>query len=417
MISYYKFSWLIKQLLLDPLHLYYRGYKPASSTKIKDFDDNVFGNYFFDDQIASADCNGNVIWSHEEPLNLIDLNDLLYVILNLKIPNIECRDIREYDTFPMCQMYADVNFNAFANSEKSKLKEQWLQKFSKYSRMYDWYFFFHGFLSLDWFRDYQYMHNPYRIHPDKVFICLNHLIENKRNYRITLLSYLKAQNLLQHGYVSCPLLSQDVIKKELFDPFSLISKQSKLHIARNLSNYNFPLVLDNIDYSLASASIPKQMHASIWTVVTETVFYDKKLHLTEKIFKPIVVKRPFILVGAPGNLAYIKSYGFKTFSDFIDESYDDEPDPDIRIQKITNELQKLCNLSWKDNLDMFNQMQSILDYNHKHFFGNFKKIIIDELVDNFEKCVGLYNFDLSERFRLPIENIDFDQVKELLMTT
>ena len=417
MISHYKFSWLIKQLLLDPLHLYYRGYKPASSTKIKDFDDNVFGNYFFDDQIASVDFNGNVIWSHEEPLNSNDLNDLLYVMLNLDIPSVECRDIREYDTFPMCQMHGDVNFNAFANSEKSKLKQQWFQKFSKYSRMYDWYFFFHGFLALDWFRDYQYFPNPFRVEPDKVFICLNHLVENKRNYRITLLSYLEQQNLFEYGYISCPLLTQDIIKKELIDPFSQISQQSKLHIAKNLSNSNLPIMLDDIDFRTASASIPKQMHMSIWTVVTETVFYDEKLHLTEKIFKPIAIKRPFILVGSAGNLGYLKSYGFKTFSDFIDESYDDEPDPDIRIQKITKELQRLCNLSWEENLDMFRKMQTILDFNHEHFFNNFRKIITEELVDNFEKCVQLYNFDLSERFKLPIKNINFDHVKQLLLKT
>ena len=417
MISHYKFSWLIKQLLLDPLHLYYRGYKPASSTKIEDFDNNDFGHWFFEDQLPSIDFNGYVVWSHEEPLNANDLNDLLYVVINLKMANVECRDNRDYDTFPMCQMLGDVNFNAFANSEKSDLKQQWLQKFSKYSRMYDWYFFFHGFLSLDWFRDYEYLPNPYRVSPDKVFICLNHLIENKRNYRITLLSYLKEHDLFQYGYISCPLLSKDIIKKQLFDPFSQISQQSKLHIAKNLSKGNFPIILDDIDFRTASASIPKQMHMSIWTVVTETVFYDEKLHLTEKIFKPIAIKRPFILVGAPGNLAYLKSYGFKTFDRFIDESYDNELDPDIRIQKITNELQRLCSLSWEENLNMFYEMKDILEYNHHHLFNNFKKIITDELVDNFEKCVQLYNFDLSERFRLPVEHINFEEVKQFLLNT
>jgi hypothetical protein len=62
-------------------------------------------------------------------------------------------------------------------------------------------------------------------------------------------------------------------------------------------------------------------------------------------------------------------------------------------------------------------MQSILDFNHEHFFNNFRKIITEELVDNFEKCVRLYNFDLSERFKLPIENINFDHVKQLLLKT
>ena len=37
------------------------------------------------------------------------------------------------------------------------------------------------------------------------------------------------------------------------------------------------------------------------------------MHLTEKIFKPIVNKQPFMLLAAPDNLAYLKSYGFKTY--------------------------------------------------------------------------------------------------------
>mgnify|MGYP003342655425 CR=1 FL=1 len=48
----------------------------------------------------------------------------------------------------------------------------------------------------------------------------------------------------------------------------------------------------------ASADIPRGVDA-LWNIVTETVFYYDKLHLTEKIFKPIVHRRPFLLVAAP----------------------------------------------------------------------------------------------------------------------
>ena len=49
------------------------------------------------------------------------------------------------------------------------------------------------------------------------------------------------------------------------------------------------------------------MSLGLFHIVTETIFYDNKLHFTEKVFKPIVARRPFFLVGAPGNLAYLKS--------------------------------------------------------------------------------------------------------------
>ena len=152
------------------------------------------------------------------------------------------------------------------------------------------------------------------------------------------------------------------------------------------------------------------MHKSaLWHIVTETVFYDHKLHLTEKIFKPITAKRPFILVGAPGNLAYIKSYGFKTFDQWIDESYDNELDPDKRILLITEQVEKLCSLSASQLDAMYIEMKPILEYNFQHFYGNFKTLIIDELVDNFRQI--LCNFTDS---KVDISNINFDQVKNIL---
>jgi hypothetical protein len=43
---------------------------------------------------------------------------------------------------------------------------------------------------------------------------------------------------------------------------------------------------------------------------------------------------PFVIVGTQGSLKYLRSYGFKTFGDLWDESYDDEPDDSKRIEKI-----------------------------------------------------------------------------------
>jgi hypothetical protein len=139
------------------------------------------------------------------------------------------------------------------------------------------------------------------------------------------------------------------------------------------------------------------------------VFYDRKLHLTEKIFKPIVSKRPFILVGAPGNLVYLKSYGFKTFDRWIDESYDNELDPDKRISLITEQIEKLCSMSNSQLNDMYADVKSTVEYNFNHFYGNFKTLIINELVDNFRQV--LYDFTDS---KVNISNINFDQVKNIL---
>ena len=217
------------------------------------------------------------------------------------------------------------------------------------------------------------------------------------------------------GHISAPNLTGDTIKKELADSNSRLPIGAKKHILNNLMHDAQPLILDKVDYGSASADLCESRfgHTALWHVVTETVFYDESLHLTEKIFKPIVSKRPFILVGAPGNLAYLKRYGFRTFDQWIDESYDEETDPEIRINMIADQLAYLCT---QDVTQMYNEMQEVLVYNHQHFYGKFREIIVDELLGNFKKQVNWYNHDRIERYRLPIDRINFEQVRRLMLS-
>jgi hypothetical protein len=82
---------------------------------------------------------------------------------------------------------------------------------------------------------------------------------------------------------------------------------------------------------------------------------------------------------------------------------------------IVNELVKLCNLSKNELNDMYKEMQEVLEYNYNHFYGDFKKIIVDELIDNFKKCIFLYNRDLSERYQLPAYALNYEHIKNILL--
>jgi hypothetical protein len=128
-------------------------------------------------------------------------------------------------------------------------------------------------------------------------------------------------------------------------------------------------------------------------VVTETVFYYDKLHLTEKIFKPIVSKQPFMLLAAPGNLAYLRSYGFKTFDGIIDESYDKIQDNDLRITSVVKELTAYCKLSESEKNDMIEELNPIIQHNFDHFYGEFRHIITRELLDNIKTLFKELGYD------------------------
>jgi hypothetical protein len=94
---------------------------------------------------------------------------------------------------------------------------------------------------------------------------------------------------------------------------------------------------------------------------------------------------PFVLVGTQGCLKYLRSYGFKTFGDVWDESYDDESD-DVRIKRIGSLLRSLDELSVAGKQDLFEQCLPIIQHNWNHFYnGGFEQVLWAELQGMLEK--------------------------------
>ena len=246
------------------------------------------------------------------------------------------------------------------------------------------YYFFHGFAALDWYRGF------YALNYDKQvvkeyrydYITFNRLVSNDRSYRCYFVSKLAEELILEHGQVSFGLATEQASwQEEIADADTKLSARAINHIKLHLPST--PLVIDNEHVlGTASADIPRCTNDSLWHIVTETVFYYDKLHLTEKIFKPIVMKQPFMLLGAPGNLEYLRSYGFKTFEGIIDESYDTIQDPDQRTEAVVEQLAWYCTLSAEEKQQVIEAIAPIVEYNFHHFYGEFKHIITRELLDN-----------------------------------
>ena len=303
-----------------------------------------------------------------------------------------------------------------ANSEHSPTK----RKICKEEQCLDWYYFYHGFAALDWYRDYQYF-SLVEHKFTKVFISLNRLVTKDRSYRLLLVSKMIEKDLLKHGHVSLSLNDHGLgnWRDEIASTTTKLPAHTIPMIEKYIGNLEKSLVVDREDPqgNLSAESGPESLKLSqsaLWHLVSETVFYYDKKHLTEKIFKPIVARRPFILVGAVGNLAYLKSYGFKTFDRWIDESYDLEPDHDKRLDMIIEQVNKLCSLSMEELRIMHQEMKEILDYNFNHLYGEFKNIIVDELVDNFCDAVHQWNHARITDNTVDLSQIDLDKVRQLL---
>jgi hypothetical protein len=66
--------------------------------------------------------------------------------------------------------------------------------------------------------------------------------------------------------------------------------------------------------------------------------------LSEKIFKAILNRHPFILLAVPKSLQLLKELGYRTFSPWINEDYDNELDDVTRIHMVVKEVKKLAEL-------------------------------------------------------------------------
>ena len=335
------------------------------------------------------------------------------------------RKIFFYDQEPFIHQMADPYMTLFSNPNDPRLKILVTSEHSNNlpDNFTTSYYFFHGFAALDWYRGYYPLNYNKKIIKQYTydFITFNRIINNDRSYRIYFVSLLKEQGLLDHGQVSFNVTDNlfDDWRDEVSDLNTKLSLHAQQHAEQHLTNIN-KLVIDRAELpGSASADIPRTidswMHPdfhkpvdidSFWHIVTETVFYYNKLHLTEKIFKPIVSKQPFILLAAPGNLAYLKSYGFKTFDSVIDESYDNITDNDLRTEAVVRQLCWYCNLTPDEKTDIIRQLEPIIDYNFHHFYGEFKHIITRELLDNTRTLFQSIGYDDS--------HINYDSIYHVL---
>ena len=286
----------------------------------------------------------------------------------------------------------------------SEEKNHYLEKYG----FIDAYCFFHIFAAHDWYRGYQYNKSikPVRDRAvKKAYISFNRLTGSARIYRSMLVAELSKNDILSRGHVSysdiCP--DHGPYKDNLLagiERYNLPADYVTSTIAE-LDRMKFPLRIDfkNDEYipnhSMALSAIPECMESFIY-VVTETCYWEKKKHLTEKIFKPIILKQPFVLLGCAHNLEYLRSYGFKTFGDFWDESYDTIEDPVQRLQAVVEILKKFSQLTNGELTYMLHEMQEILEYNYnlfnsKEFLDNAWAELENNLAAAIKACPSVFS--------------------------
>ena len=85
-------------------------------------------------------------------------------------------------------------------------------------------------------------------------------------------------------------------------------------------------------------------------------------HITS-LYYHMFLRQPFMIFGEPHTLRELKRLGFETFSEWIDESYDDEENYTFRMKKYFEEVHRISKLSIDEMLQMYDEMNWVLDHN------------------------------------------------------
>ena len=244
------------------------------------------------------------------------------------------------------------------------------------------YYFFHGWAALDWYRGYDktFLIKPIRERTiTKTFIAPNRIVAGERQHRLEMLYHIFKNNMT-HNHISCPdtCPAENISIHQAIKPLATKYPDIESVFAAQSLPINF---VNETDHPMHSCwlSLFDESAESLLYLITETVATGRRHHLTEKTFKPIAMGMPFVIVGTRGSLEYLRSYGFRTFGDIWDESYD-SADDSVRIERIASLLRSLDELPQEAKQDLFDSAQEVIEHNWNHFYnGGFEAVLWTEL--------------------------------------
>ena len=326
-----------------------------------------------------------------------------------------------YEYWQFCMTSFD-NRMVILTSEKNSPE---LDEFCKAMDAEPCYWFSNAALALDWYAsgEWNLKHRYKHLTAPRLqykFSCLNRLIDGERSYRPVISKLLS--DTVNHRYLRLSCNLRDPISGKDVSQLKLPSKYDRMF--KNI-NYDDPIMINipsddlETDRSIPnrSYSLNHQYFLPVFChIVTETLFMGDTLHLTEKSLRAFANKRPMLVLGPPGTLDLLKSYGFKTFDRWWDESYDNITNPWVRLEAVMEIVQQINSYSFEQLESILDQMMPILQHNFDLFYGDFRKIIMQELVTNLNEATAKAKAKQPSGWMIKrIESLTDEQIKTLIL--
>jgi hypothetical protein len=129
-----------------------------------------------------------------------------------------------------------------------------------------------------------------------------------------------------------------------------------------------PLTIDSIDqYPIlnpTTLNITKVYPEFFVEIVNLTYWSGDTFYIDEKIWRPMLMRTPFVVHGPRNFLPRLRALGFRTFDSWWDEGYSEDP-PDYQLKEIVRLMQQLAEKSVTELDSMYADMQSVLEHNYQ----------------------------------------------------
>jgi len=258
------------------------------------------------------------------------------------------------------------------------------------------YIWSHAMIALDWFRyakhDPALTYNVARI--QKTFLVYNRAWSGTREYRLYFAQQLATHDLTSHTQTAFAAVDNDTH----YVDHVFANKKFQIHL-HNLEQLYPPNTAD----SGSSADYCGADYAACGIeIVLETLFDDDRWHLTEKTLRPIACGKPFLLAATPGSLQYLRNYGFETFANVIDETYDTIADGAARLDAIIQEMKRIAALDAAAKQALYTKLHEIAQRNKQRFFNGLFDQVIEEYQTNLDQAMVIMQQHCTGQHRVVI---------------
>jgi hypothetical protein len=208
------------------------------------------------------------------------------------------------------------------------------------------------------------------------------LLGRSKPHRSTVYNFIKKNNL-DDRVIMTYLKGQDNIPLQAQDQSGWIWEPGVVQLTNEFKWTVTPIRYQNTGMSLSQV-VPISIYAqTAYSIVTETNYDNDYSFFTEKIVKPVLAERLFVVFSGQYYLRNLRSVGFKTFDSIIDETYDSVADNNQRFSLACEQIKYLINQPQEDILA---KIRHITEHNKQvmletDWYGDFSKELRAVLLD------------------------------------